>query len=167
MKDDGGDSPTHTTNSVMHENAGTDQSTLITLDEVNKEALEVYQTVVRELLAGKRTAMTFDGMCRADGCETDGTLTASFYHDDYDFCLMTLTVYPPERDGADARSVMDLYGIEKVRGLHGDALTKDLRSMIMLLGDAGRVLTNRLSNLASRCPYGELKFPDLFPASGR
>ena len=32
VKDDGGDSPIHTTNSVMHENVGTDQSTLITLD---------------------------------------------------------------------------------------------------------------------------------------
>ena len=75
---------------------------------------------------------------------------------------MTITVYPPERDGADTWSVMELYGIEKVRRLHGDALTKDLHSRIMLLGDAGRVLTNRLSNLASRCPYEELKRPDLF-----
>ena len=78
VKDDGGNLPIHTTSNGMHENVWTDQSTLITLDEVNKEALEVYQSAVQDLLAGKRTAMTFDGMCRADGCETDGILTASF-----------------------------------------------------------------------------------------
>lgn len=131
---------TCTTRKVLHENADTGNSMLATLEEVRKDALEAYASVVRDMLTGKRARMTHDGTCYVVGCETNDTLSAELYHVDYDFCLMSMTVYPPEWDGASGRSILKLDGVKKLQDMHADDVTPEMRNTIEVLGDAGRVL---------------------------
>ena len=130
----------NTTRNVLHETVETGKSTLITFDEVNQTALEAYAPVARDVAETGKAKLLESGKYRARGTEQDGKLAVDLYHSDYDFCIMSMEVYPPESDGADAKSVTRLAGVGKIKTMHDGVLTEEIRNMLELLGDMSRTL---------------------------
>ncbi len=130
----------NTTRNVRHETAETGKSTLITFDEVNGTALEAYAPVARDVAETGEAKLLESGKYRARGTEQNDKLTVDLYCSDYDFCIMSMTVCPPESDGADAKSVTSLAGVGKIKAMHDGVLTEEIRNMLELLGDMSRTL---------------------------
>ena len=89
-----------TVSKILYTTMEKDGSTLIGFNEVAKPTLEVYKMLISEVLNGKRFMLTNDNTCYyVEGREkVDGVFVANLYHIDYGFCLVSVSVYPPERD---------------------------------------------------------------------
>ena len=72
-----------------------DGSTLINFNEVAKPTLEVYKMLILEVLNGKQFMLTNYNTCYVEGREkADGVFVADLHHTGYDFCLVSMSVYP-------------------------------------------------------------------------
>ena len=125
---------------MLHKTVEKDNAALLHLEEVHTDALAVYQPVMQNIIDGKRVALTSDRTCYVLGKEVDGNLVADLYHTDYDFCLISMTVYPPSQDYDCARSMADMDGIAKLQSMCKDIMTEKIRTTLRFLGDVGRVL---------------------------
>ena len=128
------------TSKVSHETVGTDEHTIINFEEVNATTLEIYKPVIQDIIDGKHVPLSVDKTCYVLGRTVEDTLIVDLYHIDYDFCLISMTIYPPKSDDISARSVADMSGIKKLQNMSGEVLTDNIRNTLIFLGDIGRVL---------------------------
>ena len=130
-----------TVSKILYTTMEKDGSALISFNEVAKPTLEVYKMLISEILGGKRFVLTNDGTCYVEGREkADGVFVADLYHTGYDFCLVSVSVYPPERDCDHVRSVSNMEGIMRLQKIRDGVLTEDIHETLAFIGDTGRVI---------------------------
>ena len=130
----------HVTIQVMHVTADTGASTIVSLEEVNRDALEVCVNLIGDVLAGKRAAFPRGVKCSISGSASGDMFSAELYHSDYPFCLVEVTVHPSEFEGGHAKSVSKLDGVKRLQDMLGESVTQETKDDIILFGDIGRTI---------------------------
>ena len=130
----------HIADQVLHVTADTGKSTVVSLEEVNADALDVCIGLMEDILAGKTVDLPGKTGCSVSGRESDGKFSAELHHHDYTFPLVEVDVYPPEFEGSHAKSVSKLDGIVRLRDEAGGSVTQEVKDDVVLFGDVGRIV---------------------------
>ena len=130
----------HLTRQVLHVTADTGKSTILSLEEVNADALDVCVDLMGDILAGKTAHLPGRTRCSISGRESGGRFTAELHHPGYQFPLVEVDVCPPEFEGSHAKSVSRLDGIKRIQDESEDPAPQKLKDDVVLFGDVGRVI---------------------------
>ena len=85
----------HPTDQILHVTADTGKSTVVSLEEVNADALYVCIGLMEDVLAEKTVDLPGKTGCSVSGRESDGKFSAELHHHDYAFPLVEVDVYSP------------------------------------------------------------------------